>query len=199
MVDLESDLLVLRAAVLADLIVNEERLALVDRWLAEARMLANPGGEAADLTGKVGAGSVGSDELAAVGVNDAGVQSCDFLVPAVDPKTGEPVYDPRIVAGRGTLRWRAYAAARVYGAKLRQRSLAIAIFETGETNAAAPVGVSSSLRTLVKYRKGWWERDNGWLYYLGALTPDVEMIRLLSDEAAAGAVNECSWSVLRNI
>ena len=105
------------------------------------------------------------------------------MVPASDPETGEPIYDPRVVAGKRTLRLRAYAAARVYGPKLWPMSLAVAIFATGETRAANAVNIRSALRGLIRYRTGWWEMQDRWFHYLGDLTPDVEMIDLLSEEA----------------
>ena len=131
-------------------------------------------------------GNVGSEEQLAVSNDDEGIPDNhlgSFMVPESDPETGEPIYDPRVVAGKRTLRLRAYAAARVYGPRLQPVSLAVAIFATGETRAANAVNVRSALRGLIRYRTGSWELQDRWFHYLGDLTPDVEMIDLLSEEA----------------
>ena len=85
--------------------------------------------------------------------------------PAVN-HTGDPIYDVSVVAGLRTSRERATAAARVYGRRLRELSLAEAIFATGETNASSPESIRGSLGGLVKYG-GDWKRERGWLVYIG--------------------------------
>ena len=92
----------------------EEKLLLVRRSIAEAERLTSSSGDMEVPSNRTGSLMVGSDELVEVDENAAGVQ-IGFLVPTADPTTGEPVYDPRVVSGKGTLRRRAYAAARVYG------------------------------------------------------------------------------------
>ena len=136
-------------------------------------------------------GNVGSEEQLAVSNDDEGIPDDhrgSFMVPESHPETGEPIYDPRVVAGKRTVRQRAYAAARVYGPKLRPMALAVAIFATGETRAANAVNIRSALRGLIRYRTGSWEVQDRWFHYLGDLTPDVEMIDLLSEEAWGGPV-----------
>ena len=132
-------------------------------------------------------GNVGSEEqLAVSNDDDEGIPDNhrgSFMVPESHPETGEPIYDPRVVAGKRTLRLRAYAAARVYGPRLQPVSLAVAIFATGETRAANAINVRSALRGLIRYRAGSWELQDRWFHYLGDLTPDEEMIDLLSEEA----------------
>ena len=107
------------------------------------------------------------------------------MVAAADGATGEPVYDVRAVAGLGTIRERAYAAASVYGRRLREVSLAQAIFETGETAAPDAKSARWSLGSLVRYGDEW-VRCRGWLVYKGTLTPNKEMIREMYEEIAGG-------------
>ena len=111
-----------------------------------------------------------------------GVVSPPFAPIDRDDETGEPVYDSRAVAGKRNNRQRAFAAARVYGPKLREASLADAIFSTGETRARSAQSVRSSLGVLVRYGKGW-ERDRGTLtYVVNDLTPNKEFILVLLKE-----------------
>ena len=109
-----------------------------------------------------------------------------FLWPAWEPGSDDPIYDPRVVAGHKTNRERGYAAARVYGTSIREKSLAQAIFETGETSAKDASSARGSLGSLVKYG-GEWTRLRGWLYYVDDLEPNEEMIRRLADEASEAA------------
>ena len=171
MVDLDSRFQELEDALRAKIGSLEESLGWVRRARAEAERLSSPAAES---------GVVGNDDDEGIPDNHRG----SFMVPASDPETGEPIYDPRVVAGKRTLRLRAYAAARVYGPKLWPTSLAVAIFATGETRAANAVNIRSALRGLIRYRTGWWEMQDRWFHYLGDLTPDVEMIDLPSEEPA---------------
>ena len=107
--------------------------------------------------------------------------SAGFVIPRFDDLTGEPCYEPRVVAGFGNMRGRAYAAATVYGRRLREVALAQAIFETGETRAPHPTSARWSLGTLTRM-KGEWIRDKGYLVYLKDLEPDVDFIRTLYRE-----------------
>ena len=108
-----------------------------------------------------------------------------FFEPDLDDVTGELVYDVRVLKGKKTNRARVMAAVRVYGPKLREVSLAKAIYATGETNAASPASVRSSLGGLVRYG-GDWERENGFLHYRGDELPrNVDMIRTLINERLA--------------
>ena len=104
--------------------------------------------------------------------------SAGFVIPRLDDLTGEPCYEPRVVAGFGNMRGRAYAAATVYGRRLREVALAQAIFETGETRAPHRTSARWSLGTLTRM-KGEWIRDKGYLVYLKDLDPDVDLIRTL--------------------
>lgn len=182
MVDLDSRFQELEDALRAKIGSLEDSLAWVRRARAEAERLSSPAVE------RGGVRSDSSEEpLGVSNDDDEGIPDNHrggFMVPASDPETGEPIYDPRVVAGKRTLRLRAYAAARVYGPRLKPMALAIVIFATGETRAANAVNVRSALRGLIRYRKGSWESESGWFHYLGELTPDVEMIDLLSEAAA---------------
>lgn len=109
-----------------------------------------------------------------------------YLWAAQDPENGEPVYDVRVVSGYNSHRERAHAAARVYGHQLRERSLAEAIFATGETAAVDASSARSSLGSIVRYGNEW-TRLNGWLYYQGDLICDVDMVCLILGETAEGA------------
>ena len=118
-------------------------------------------------------------------VTDAADEDYGFVWAAQDPETGEPIYDVRVVSGYGSHRDRARAAARVYGHQLREGSLAAAIFETGETSAADAGSARGSLGSIVRYGNEW-TRLNGWLYYQGHLTCDVDMVRLVLGEISEG-------------
>ena len=182
--ELEDALLAKMAPVLAEMALLqakmapiEESLALVRQARAEARQLRS-----------ATIGSDGSEKPVGMG-DDAGIhvpdqQAVGFMVPELHSETGEPIYDPRVVAGKRNFRLRAYAAARVYGPELQPMSLAYAIFATGETRAANAVNVRSALRGLIRYRAGSWALQDRWFHYLGQLTPNVEMIDLLSEEPA---------------
>ena len=163
---------------LAKMAPLQASLVLVRQARAEARQLRS-----------ATIGSDGSEKPVGVG-DDSGIhvpdqQAAGFMVPELRPETGEPIYDPRVVAGKRTVRQRAYAAARVYGPRLKPMALAYAIFATGETRAANAVNIRSALRGLIRYRTGSWEVQDRWFHYLRDLTPNVEMIDLLSAEAAA--------------
>ena len=103
-----------------------------------------------------------------------------FLPPELDGH-GEPEYDQRVVSKKRTYRQRALSAARVYGPEIREKSLADAIFRTGETGASSPAAARASLSGLTKYGEEW-TRKAGWLIYTGDLEPDRAMIRLLVNE-----------------
>ena len=184
MSDFDAHLAALEASLLDKRQLIDEDIAAVRRMRADgherrraSRSTQGPGHE--EL------GDVEEDEEEGADVLDN--QNVEFLIPPTDRETGEPVYDPVVVAGKRTLRLRAYAAARVYGPRLRSLPLATAIFNTGETNASSPESVRSSLRGLVKFRPGWWERESGGFRYLQELVPDWEMISYLSGEVAAQA------------
>lgn len=149
-----------------------ERLALVRRALAEARSLAERGA----VGGSVGEG---------VGRSDLGPESEGFLIPEIDQATSEVIYDARVVAGFGTIREKAYAAASVYGRRLREVSLAKAIFETGETSAPDAKSARWSLGSLARYGDEW-IRDKGWLVYQKTLAPNEELIREMYEAIAGG-------------
>ena len=104
-----------------------------------------------------------------------------YLLPAEDPETEDPIYDLRVVSGYKTNRERANAAAMVYGRSLREKSLAEAVYATGETEAADAPAARSSLGSLVRYGTDW-KRSEGWLYFQGDLSCNAEMVRLLSGE-----------------
>ena len=99
--------------------------------------------------------------------------------PDPDEATGEVTYDEGVVRGKKTSRERAFAAARVYGYRLREQALAEAIFRTGETRAADAASIRGSLGGLVKYGTDW-RRERGYLIYQGErLQPDREKIKEL--------------------
>ena len=187
MVDLVTGLEELEAALLEEKRLLKERLALLRRTLAEAKRLSSSTDVVFSSTENRSRGNAGDEEpvgggdahVAGFGVPRDGVDG--FLDSEQDPDTGEPIYDSRVVAGKRTMRRRAHAAARVYGPRLRVMSLAVSIFETGETEASGPASVRSSLGGLVRYGDDW-TRERGWLHCVPLVTPDVEMIRRLSDE-----------------
>ena len=159
-----------------------EQLLLVRRAKAEDQELA----EAAVLAGDVE--SAGAEKQVGVGHNYDAPWVFDpvfskFLEPELDEATKEPIYDVRVLAGKKNNRQRALAVAKVYGPKLREVSLAEAIFATGETRATSAASVRSSLGGLVRYGDEW-ARERGSLIYLGArrFPPDKEMIFLLVGE-----------------
>ncbi len=171
--DLVSKLETLEAELSEKYRLQGEGLALVRRALAEARALAEPG---------VQGGGLGGEGIWAAGVEPA---SNGFMVPDTDDAIREPIYDVRVVRGFGTIRERAYAAATVYGRRLREVALAKTIFETGETSAPDAKSARWSLGSLTRYGDEW-IRDKGWLVYQGQLTPNVELIREMYEEIAGG-------------
>lgn len=150
-----------------------ERLALVRRALAEARALAERGA----LGGGLGGEGIGQLHLEP--------ESEGFLVPETDQDTGEVIYAVRVVEGYGTIREKALAAASVYGSRLREISLAKAIFETGETSAPDEKSARWSLGSLARYGNEW-VREKGWLVYQKTLAPNEELIREMYEEIAGG-------------
>ena len=171
--DLVSRLAALELELSEEYQLQGERLALVRRALAEARSLAERGTVVGGLGGE---GIVPSGPEA---------ESEGFLVPETDQATGEFIYSVRVVEGFGTIREKAYAAARVYGRRLREVSLAKAIFETGETSAPDEKSARWSLGSLTRHGDEW-RRDKGWLVYQRALTPNVDLIREMYEEIAGG-------------
>jgi hypothetical protein len=163
-----------------DLLLTEQ-LLLVRRAKEEAQELA----EAAVLAGDVE--SAGAEKPVEVGTDGHGwwyqEVNSNYLPTELDEVTKEPMYDVRVVAGKKNNRQRALAAAKVYGPKLREVSLAKAIVATGETGATSAASVRSSLGGLVRYGDEW-TRERGSLIYLGGrrLPPDKEMILLLAEE-----------------
>ncbi len=119
-------------------------------------------------------------------ITDPSDEDYGFLWAAQDPENGEPIYDVRVVSGYNSHRERAHAAATVYGHQLRERSLAEAIFASGETGAVDASSARSSLGSIVRYGSEW-TRLNGWLYYSGELACDADMVCLLLGETAEGA------------
>ena len=150
-----------------------EQLELVRRALAEARALAERGATGGSSGGE---GTWSDDPESKGGV---------FLEPDWNGSPLEPVYDVRVVRGFGTIRERAHSTATVYGPRLREVSLARAIFETGETSAPDEKSARWSLGSLTRYGDEW-SRDKGWLVYRGTLTPNVELIREMYEEIAGG-------------
>ena len=109
-----------------------------------------------------------------------------FAVPKVDPVTGEPVYDPRVVRGYKTHRQRARALARVYGPVLRGSAAGRAIFEAGETNASTIASAVANLNVLAKHKVGEFTRESGIYTYHGDVDPDLDMIALVSSGLDSG-------------
>ncbi len=110
--------------------------------------------------------------------------------PAVD-RMGDPIYDVSVVSGKSNSRERALAAARVYGYRLRELSLAEAIFRTGETNASSPQSIRGSLGGLVKHG-GDWKRERGWLVYRGdELEADWATLERLAHETESLRNQKC--------
>lgn len=189
MVDLIAPLVKLEAEILElQRQAKEEKreAAEKERQLVEQlRVVREAKGAAQALVG--GVGIPGGQEAVVrslpTQIVDPSDEDYGFLWPALDPKTGDPLYDVRVVAGYNTNRERAYAAARVYGRQLREKSLADAIFKTGETSAPDGASARSSLGSLVRYGNEWM-RLNGWLYCLGELTCNAEMVRLLTEESS---------------
>ena len=150
-----------------------QQLEIVRRALAEARAVEERGT------------TVGSSDGEGTRPDDVAPADQGFMVPEIDDATGEPIYEKRAVLGFGTTRERAHAAAGVYGRRLREVSLAKAIFETGETSAPDEKSARWSLGSLTRHGDEW-RRDKGWLVYQKALTPNVDLIREMYEEIAGG-------------
>ena len=131
-------------------------------------------------------------------ITDPSDEDYGFLWAALDAETGEPIYDVRVVSGYNTHRERARAAAQVYGRELREKSLAEAIFATGETSAPDGASARSSLGSVVRYGHEW-TRLNGWLHYLGDLTCNEEMVRLLTEERSESVQQVEGPAVVRDV
>ena len=104
----------------------------------------------------------------------------------------------RVVSGYKTTRERAHAAAQVYGHQLREKSLADAIFATGETGASDGASARSSLGSVVRYGNEW-SRLSGWLYFLGDLTRNEKVIRLLTSEGSESVQQDEGPEVGRDV
>ena len=110
--------------------------------------------------------------------------ACDggmFLRPSLDV-AGEPVYDPGVVSGRCSYRWRLELAARVYGPRLQVRGLAAAVFATGDTGSTTWGNVAGNLRAVARHgvRSRWrWLVDDGWLVCQGVVEPDFNLVETL--------------------
>lgn len=150
--------------------LDAEYLEIMRRALAEAEALAEREG--------ISAGRSRREVLP----DDGDPASLGFVVPWSDDVTGEPIYETDVVRGRGTMRERAYAAATVYGRRLREVALATAIHATGETSAPDERSTRWSLGSVVRYSDAW-VRDKGYLVYLKGLQPDVELISKLYRES----------------
>ncbi len=165
-------------------------LELLDQIEAKARHLLGAA-EYADLSlhGQEGADSSLYDRLRNLHISRRFIfggdsDSFQYLAPDYDGPTGRALYALPVVAGKGTNRRRAFAAARVYGPKLDTASLADAIFRTGETRAVDAASVKSSLGTLVRYGQEWKRSEGGVLEYVGdGLTPNQEMILKLLEKS----------------
>ena len=167
----------------------EVNLVLIDQITGKADRLLGEAGVADTLAG-TGEGAsyatkyAGSDFRAwCERVSGGDSESMQYFTPEHDEETGAPVYDHRVVSDKRGNRLRAYAAARVYGRKLKTSSLAHAIFLTGETRAVDAASVKSSLGGLVRYGRDWRREDGGWLEYVGeGLSPNQEMVLQLAGE-----------------
>ena len=154
--------------------LQEEQLEIVRHALAEARAVAERGT------------TVGSSDGEGTRPDDVAPADEGFMVPEIDEATGEPIYEKRAVLGFETIRERAHGAAGVYGRRLREVSLARAIFQTGETSAPDEKSARWSLGTLTRHGDGW-RREKGWLVYQGALTPNEDLIREMYEEIDGGS------------
>ena len=150
-----------------------EQLEIVRRALAEARAVSERGT------------TVGSSDGEGTRPDDVAPADQGFMVPEIDDATGEPIYEGRVVEGFGTIREKTHAAARVYGRRLREVSLAKAIFQTGETSAPDEKSARWSLGSVTRHGDEW-HRQKGWLVYQGALTPNEDLIREMYEEIAGG-------------
>jgi len=177
--DLVAKLAALEAELSEKQRLQEEQLEIVRHALAEARALAER-----DTT-------VTSSEGEGTRPDDAEPAGEGFFHPQTDLATGEPIYEVHVVKGLGTTRERAHAAARVYGYRLREVSLARAIFETGETSAPDEKSARWSLGSLTRY-KDEWIRDKGFLVYQKQLTPNEDLIREMYEENA-GEPEHLDW------
>ncbi len=167
----------------------EASLVLIDQIIGKAERLMGGAGVADTLAGTgEGASSATEDAVSDLhawreSMFGGDLESMQYFTPEHDEETGAPVYDHRVVSGKRSNRLRAFAAARVYGRKLKTTSLAHAIFLTGETRAVDAASVKSSLGGLVRYGQDWRREDGGWLEYAGeGLSPNQEMILQLAGE-----------------
>ena len=167
----------------------EANLVLIDQITGEAERLLGGAGVADTLAGTgEGASSATKNALSdfhawCEWVSGGDSESMQYFTPEHDEETGAPVYDHRVVSDKRGNRLRAFAAARVYGRKLKTSSLAHAIFLTGETRAVDAASVKSSLGGLVRYGQDWRREDGGWLEYVGeGLSPNQEMVLQLAGE-----------------
>ena len=150
-----------------------EQLEIVRHALAEARAVAERGT------------TVGSSDGEGTRPDDVAPADEGFMVPEIDEATGEPIYEKRAVLGFETIRERVHAAARVYGRRLREVSLARAIFQTGETSAPDEKSARWSLGSVARHDDQW-HREKGWLVYQGVVTPNAGLIREMYEEIAGG-------------
>ena len=167
----------------------EANLVLIDQITGQAERLLGGAG-VADTLADTGEGASSATEYAVSDfhawrewVSGGYSESMHYFTPEHDGETGAPVYDHRVVSDKRGNRLRAFAAARVYGRKLKTSSLAHAIFLTGETSAVDVASVKSSLGGLVRYGRDWRREDGGWLEYVGeGLSPNQEMVLQLAGE-----------------
>ena len=169
----------------------DQQVAIVDRAIVEAEALMGRGAETVSsnevhaVVGPVLGEAGGRRRFQRRPILGGEIEVPYFIEPDHDDVTGEPVYDVHVVRGKKNNRQRVMAAARVYGPKLREVSLANVIYETGETKAGSPASVRSSLGGLVRYG-GDWERENGWLHFMGEeLSQNRDMMRMLINERLA--------------
>ena len=170
----------------------DEQLRILRKARAEAEAQALHGG--GGIPGREG--TVGRSFPTEI--VDPSDEDYGFLWAASDPESGEPMYDVRVVSGYKTTRERAHAAAQVYGHQLREKSLADAIFATGETSASDGASARSSLGSVVRYGNEW-SRLSGWLYFLGDLTRNAEMVRLLTSEGSESVQQDEGPEVGRDV
>ena len=167
-----------------------EQLRILRKARAEAQALHGGGG----IPGREG--TVGRSFPTEI--VDPSDEDFGFLWAASDPESGEPMYDVRVVSGYKTTRERAHAAAQVYGHQLREKSLANAVFATGETSASDGASARSSLGSVVRYGNEW-SRLSGWLYFLGDLTRNEKVIQLLTSEGSESVQQDEGPEVGRDV
>ena len=204
MVDLISSIIKLETEILENRRQETEKRRaageMEGRYDGELRILRKARAEAEALHGGGGIsgreGTVGRSFPTEI--VDPSDEDYGFLWATSDPESGEPMYDVRVVSGYKTTRERAHAAAQVYGHHLREKSLADAIFATGETSASDGASARSSLGSVVRYRNEW-SRLSGWLYFLGDLTRNAEMVRLLTEEGSESVQQDEGLVVGRDV